>query len=88
MEKEETVKSWAIERHKFTFPVLLDTAGEVSARYAPDGVLPDLPRQEIPIASNLIVDKQGKIQFYSLLDSKNFDARLIELTKHLEQLGG
>ncbi len=86
MEKQETAKSWAIDRHQFTFPVLLDLNGEVAAKYAPSDILPDLPRHEVPIASNLVIDKQGKIQFYSLLDSKNFDAKLIELTKHLEDL--
>lgn len=86
METPETAKSWAIDRHKFSFPVLLDSDGKVSAKYAPPDILPDLPRHEVPIASNLIVDKQGKIQFYSLLDSKNFDAKLTELNKQLEQL--
>ena len=86
METPEVAKSWAIDRHKFSFPVLLDTDGKVSAKYAPEDVLPDLPRHEVPIASNLIIDKQGKIQFYSLLDSKNFDAKLIQLNKKLDEL--
>jgi peroxiredoxin len=75
-----------LDRHKFTFPVLLDSDGQVAATYAPVGVLPDLPRHEVPIASNLIIDQQGKIQFYTLLDSQNFDAKLIALTKKLNQL--
>lgn len=85
METPEVAKFWAIDRHKFSFPVLLDSDGKVSAKYAPADVLPDLPRHEVPIASNLIIDEQGKIIFYSLLDSKNFDAKLIELNKQLEQ---
>ena len=86
MENLETAKAWAIDRHKFSFPILLDSDGKVSAKYAPNDILPDLPRHEVPIASNLILDKEGKIRFYSLLDSKNFDAKLIELNKKLEQL--
>ena len=70
----------------FTFPVLLDEDGSVSASYAPEGLLPDLPRDQVPIASNLIIDKEGKIQFYSLLDSRNFDAKLIALQKRLDGL--
>lgn len=88
MENQETAKSWAIDRHQFSFPVLLDLDGQVATKYAPADILPDLPRHEVPIASNLIIDKQGTIQFYSLLDSKNFDAKLIELTQRLEQLMG
>jgi hypothetical protein len=31
----------------------------------------------VPIASNLIIDDEGRIQFYSLLDSAYFDAELV-----------
>lgn len=76
---------WA-EARKFTFPVLLDTDGAVSASYAPPDLLPELARDEVCIASNLIIDLDGKIQFFSLLDTKSFDAKLIALTKRLEEL--
>jgi hypothetical protein len=71
---------------KWTLPVLLDIDGRVSASFAPEGVLPDLPRDQIPIASNLIIDRQGRIRFYSLLDSRNFDAKLIALSARLDDL--
>jgi peroxiredoxin len=70
----------------FTCPVLLDIDGEVATRYAPPGVAPDLPRNQVPIASNLIIDQGGKIRFFSLLDSANFDARLRALTFSLDKL--
>lgn len=73
-------------RSKFTFPVLLDREGRVAASYAPPDVLPDLARESVPIASNLFVDPKGKIRFYELLDSANFDARLVKLTALLEKL--
>jgi len=73
-------------RSGFTFPVLLDSDGKVSASYAPAGVLPDLPRDQVPIASNLIIDAEGRIRFYTLLDSRNFDAKLVALTARLEEL--
>ncbi len=84
-ESEETAGKWA-ESKKFTFPVLLDLDGKTADRYAPAGVQPDLPRDQVPIASNLIIDQNGKIQFFSLLDSANFDAKLIQLTTRLEEL--
>jgi len=62
----------------------MDTDGKIAASYAPVGAQPDLPRDQVPIASNLIIDKQGKICFYSILDTANFDAKLISLTKHLQ----
>jgi peroxiredoxin len=85
LEPKATATAWA-EKMGFTFPVLLDEDGNVAATYAPEGMLPDLPRDQVPIASNLIIDKGGKIQFYSLLDSRNFDAKLIALKKRLNGL--
>ena len=75
-----------VERSKFTFPVLLDSDGAVSTSFAPAGVLPDLPRDQVPIASNLIIDAAGKIRFYSLLDTTSFDAKLIQLQDRLEEI--
>ena len=85
--KESKTKAarWA-RSLKFSCPVLLDLDGAVAVRYAPDGVLPDLPRDQIPIASNLIIDPEGTIRFYSLLDSAHFDARLFGLAARLDEL--
>ena len=85
LETEDAARTY-VERSGFTFPVLHDADGSVSASYAPEGVQPDLPRDQVPIASNLIIDPDGNIRFYSLLDSMNFDAKLIELKAHLENL--
>lgn len=85
METPEVTAGWA-RKWKFTFPVLLDQDGKVAETYAPEGALPDLPRNQVPIASNLIIDREGRIQFYSLLDTTRFDARLIELQARLDKL--
>ncbi len=85
METPEAAASWA-QRSKFNFPVLLDRDGKVAETYAPAGVQPDLPRNQVPIASNLIIDREGKIQFFTLLDTTRFDARLIALQARLDQL--
>lgn len=74
------------KKFNFSFPVLLDEDGKVAASYAPPGVLPDLARDEVVLASNLIIDKKGKIQFYSLLNTTAFDAKLIKLRKKLDEL--
>jgi hypothetical protein len=85
--KEDAAKGAEWKKQlKWSIPVLLDVDGSVSASYAPSGVLPDLPRDQIPIASNLIIDREGRIQFYTLLDSRNFDARLVALTARLDEL--
>jgi len=77
-------KSFA--RFNFSFPVLLDEDGAVSTKYAPAGVQPDLARHEVPLASNLIIDKEGKIRFYSLLNTTSFDAKLTKLKEKLDSL--
>lgn len=85
LEPADVAKAWA-SHLGWRLPVLLDADGTVAASYAPEGVIPALPRNQIPIASNLIIDPDGRIQFYSLLDSRNFDARLVALKARLEQL--
>lgn len=85
LETPELASAWA-KKLEWTIPVLLDVDGKVAETYAPEGVLPDLPRNQIPIAGNLIIDREGKIQYYSLLDSRNFDAKLIDLQARLDQL--
>lgn len=85
-ESKELVKEKLQDRFNFTFPVLLDSDGSVTSLFAPDEVLPDLPRDEIMIASNIIIDKSGKVVFMSLLDTKNFDAKLLKLEEKLNEL--
>ncbi len=85
MEARPVLAGW-VKKCKYTFPVLEDANGKVTEAYAPAGAFPDLPRNQVPIASNLIIDREGKIQFYSLLDTANFDARLIALQAKLDRL--
>ncbi len=85
-EPKELVVEKLQQPYNFTFPVLLDSDGAVAARFAPEGVLPDLARDEVMLASNLLIDPQGTIRFMSLLDSRNFDARLVALKARLDEL--
>lgn len=78
--------SQSFKRFNFSFPVLMDEDGKVAAAYAPAGVLPDLARDEVVLASNLIIDRDGKIRFYSLLNTVSFDAKLTEARKKLDEL--
>ena len=84
-EPKETVARWA-KRSTFTFPVLLDPDGKIAASYALPEILPDLPRDETVLASNLLIDRDGRIAFYSLLDTRAFDAKLIALKQRLDEL--
>ena len=71
----------------FTFPVLLDADGSAAKLYAPPkSVQPDLGRDEVMVASNLLIDRDGRIRFFSLLDSAAFDAKLTALRAVLDDL--
>lgn len=85
-EPKELVQERIKNRFELSFPVLLDTEGLVAASFAPKDVLPELARDEIMLASNLLIDPQGKIQFMSLLDTKNFDVKLVHLKKRINEL--
>jgi peroxiredoxin len=76
----------SLKRFNFSFPVLLDEDGKVATLYAPADVLPDLGRDEVVLAANLIIDKEGRISFYSLLNTTSFDAKLIIARKKLDEL--
>ena len=58
----------------------------MAASYAPPDLLPDLARSEVAIGSNLIIDDKGIIQFFDLLNTASFDAKLIKLQALLEKL--
>ena len=85
-ESKELVKEKLSDKFNLSFPVLLDSDGTVAASFAPQDVLPELARDEVMLASNLLIDPKGNIQFMSLLDSKNFDVELNDLKKRLNEL--
>lgn len=85
-ESKDLVEEKLVDHFKLTFPVLLDLDGSVAASFAPKDVLPELKRDEVMLASNIIIDKQGKIRFLSLLDTKNFDSELIHIKETLDAL--
>lgn len=86
VKESKDLVSQSFKRFNFSFPVLLDEDGKVATAYAPAGVLPDLARDEVVLAANLIIDREGKIRFYSLLNTTSFDAKLISARKKLDEL--
>jgi hypothetical protein len=38
------------------------------------------------VTSNLVIDRQGKIRFFTLVDTVHFDARLVHLRHTLDEL--
>ncbi|WP_242158394.1 peroxiredoxin family protein [Aestuariivivens sediminis] len=85
-EPKALVQEKWVQQHQLSFPVVLDTDGTVAASFAPKEVLPELARDEIMLASNIIIDQNGNMQFMSLLDTKNFDSKLIHVKNKLDEL--
>ena len=84
-ESKKKVRKWTA-KNGITFPVLLDVDGKAARAWAPADAQPDLARDQVVLASNAIVDRDGKLAFFSLLDSTRFDARLVSLRARLDEL--
>jgi peroxiredoxin len=86
-EKPDVVSHWVAKR-ELTCPVLLDSTGAVTTSYAPPpDFVPDLKREEVMIASFMIIDPEGTIRFLALNeDVARFDARLVKLRTALDGL--
>lgn len=85
-ESKTLVDQLLAKRFNLSFPVLLDPDGKAAASFAPKDVLPDLARDEVMLASNILIDPEGRILFFSLLDTLNFDAKLESLKKLLDEI--
>ena len=74
-------------RLPLSFPVLRDETGQVAASYAPEHAAPARPgRHTVVIAGNVIVDASGTIRFFTLVDSRHFDAKLANARAALDRL--
>lgn len=86
LESKNLVVQKLRDKFNLTFPILLDEDGAVATRFAPTDALPDLKRDEVMLASNLIIDPDGNIQYMSLLDTHDFDAKLVTLRNKMDEL--
>src|SRR5882672_10268897 len=86
-EQPGIVSGW-VAKQKLSCAVLLDATGAVTTSYAPPpDFVPDLKREEVMIASFMIIDPEGTIRFLKLNeDVASFDARLIHLRETLDGL--
>ena len=85
-ESKDLVEERLVDHFGLTFPVLLDQDGTVAASFAPKDILPELKRDEVMLASYIVIDRTGNIRFMSLLDTKNFDSELRHIKEILNEL--
>jgi peroxiredoxin len=76
-----------VGRMPMPFPVLRDGDGAVSTSYTPTNAQPGvIDRTQVVVTSKLVIDKQGKIRFFTLLDTQHFDAKLVHLRRVLDRV--
>jgi peroxiredoxin len=74
-----------LARAPMPFPVLHDATGEVTARYTPDHAQPAIKdRSSVLVTSNVVIDGEGKIAFFTMVDTVHFDARLVHARRAID----
>jgi peroxiredoxin len=69
------------------FPVLRDRTGEVVGAYTPDRAQPDvMDRARVLVTSNLVIDSDGRIRFFTMVDTARFDAELVHVRRAVDRL--
>jgi peroxiredoxin len=70
-----------VSRMKLPFPVLHDPDATVSLSFTPTRATPGVKdRTQVIVTSNLVIDRNGTIRFFTLLDTVHFDAKLVHLS--------
>jgi peroxiredoxin len=76
-----------LARVKMPLPVLRDQRGDVALSYVPPGAQPAFKdRASVLVTSNLVIDQEGKIRFFTLVDTVHFDARLVHARRAIDAL--
>ena len=76
-----------LDRVPMPFPVLHDATGDVTLSFTPPRAQPDITdRATVLVTSNLVLDTEGKIRFFTMVDTAHFDAKLVFARKAIDQL--
>jgi peroxiredoxin len=76
-----------LARVSMPFPVVRDRTGEVTLSFTPPGAQPTFKdRSLVLVTSNLVLDPEGKIRFFTLADTVHFDARLVHARRAIDAI--
>jgi peroxiredoxin len=76
-----------VARMPMGMPILRDEGGATALRFTPPGAQPEFKdRTKALVTSNLVIDPQGKIRFFTLVDTTHFDARLVHVRHAVDRL--
>ena len=83
-ENEQAFNAY-VARMKLSFPVLHDPDASVSLRFTPTNANPGVKdRTQVIVTSNLVIDRDGRIRFFTLLDTVHFDAKLVHVRRAVD----
>ena len=83
-ENEQAFNAY-VARMKLPFPVLHDPDASVSLRFTPTNANPGVKdRTQVIVTSNLVIDRDGRIRFFTLLDTVHFDAKLVHVRRAVD----
>lgn len=69
------------------FPVMHDANDAVALAYAPVKAQPSFKdRRKVVVTAHLVLDPEGKIRFYTILDTAHFDSKLVHVRKALDDV--
>jgi peroxiredoxin len=76
-----------LARMPMGLPVLRDEGGEIALRFTPPGAQPQFEdRTKALVTSNLVLGPDGRIRFFTVLDTVHFDARLGHVRRALDRI--
>jgi peroxiredoxin len=74
-------------RMNMPFPVLRDRDGAVAMAYTPERAQPNVnDRTTVVVTSNLVIDQRGTVQFFTMVDTVHFDAKLVHARRKIDSL--
>ncbi|MFN7942865.1 MAG: redoxin domain-containing protein [Thermoanaerobaculia bacterium] len=74
-------------RMAMPFPVLRDADDRVALAYAPQHAQPSFKdRRKVPVTANLVIDREGVIRHFALIDTAHFDAELTAVRAEVDRL--
>lgn len=76
-----------IARMPMGMPILRDEGGKAALTFTPPGAQPELKdRKMVLVTSNLVLDRAGRIRYFTMVDTVHFDARLVHVRKAVDKL--
>jgi peroxiredoxin len=87
-EPEADYRSY-LARIPMNIPVLRDEGGKVALSFTPPGAQSEFKDRTKALAtSNLVLDRDGTIRFFTLVDTVHFDAKLVHVRRAVDRLLG